>query len=136
MESSHDLGKSLTPPSQRLHSSQISEGDWEDEPSIAPPFPRSPPPHCPEPSQVDIQSNIMHQACMLDLLIHSIEGSSFGITDQLLEALLGNLLAFFFPKVASAVTSFKHILLYVPDIPKKYGGTGPDPPPPIQILPP
>ncbi|KAF8626890.1 hypothetical protein AX15_004639 [Amanita polypyramis BW_CC] len=33
------------------------------------------------------------------------------------------------------VTSFEHVLLYVPDVPKKYGGTGPDPPPSLHIVP-
>ncbi|KAF8632695.1 hypothetical protein AX15_001748 [Amanita polypyramis BW_CC] len=116
MESSYNLGETLAPGPSSL------------------PFPL--PSLCPEPSQDDICNNIAFQACQLDSLIHSIKGSSFSSADWPLEQLLGNLMAFFFPKVASMVTSFKHVLLYVLDVLKKYRGTGPDPPPALCIVPP
>ncbi|KAF8627244.1 hypothetical protein AX15_004463 [Amanita polypyramis BW_CC] len=93
------------------------------------------PPARPEPSQDDICHNIAFQARQLDSLIHSIKGSSFGPTNQLLEVLLENLLAFFFPRVASMVSAMDHVLLYTPSVPKKYGGTGPDPLPALHIIP-
>ncbi|KAF8627264.1 hypothetical protein AX15_004445, partial [Amanita polypyramis BW_CC] len=139
-ESSYYLGKALAPPSQRPHSAQISEGeegDWESAPPspvllLSLPFPM--PPACPEPSQDDICNNIVFQAHQLKLLLHLVKGLSFGTDNQPLEVLLENILAFF-PKVASMVTAMDHVLLYAPEVPKKYGGTGPDPPPSLCIVP-
>ncbi|KAF8624349.1 hypothetical protein AX15_005923 [Amanita polypyramis BW_CC] len=140
-ESSYDLGEVLAPLSQRPCSAQISEGDkgdWESAPpSPVPPsslpFPLST--GLPEPSQEDICYNITFQAHQLDSLIHSVEGSSFGPANQPLEVLLENLLAFFFPHMASMVTAMDHVLLHAPSVPKKYGGTGPDPLPALRIIP-
>ncbi|KAF8621899.1 hypothetical protein AX15_007422 [Amanita polypyramis BW_CC] len=73
---------------------------------------------------------------MLDSLIHLVEGSSFGVVDQQLEWLLENLLAFFFPWVARMVTAMDHVLLFAPDVPKKYGGTGPNPLTVVRVVPP
>ncbi|KAF8624309.1 hypothetical protein AX15_005939 [Amanita polypyramis BW_CC] len=140
-ESSYDLGEVLAPLSQRPRNAQISEGDegdWESAPpSPAPPssLPFPMPPLCPEPTQDDILGNIVFQACQLESLLHEVEGSSFGLADWPLEVLLENLLTFFFPKVASMVTSMDHVLLYALDVPKKYGGRGPDPPPAVCVVP-
>ncbi|KAF8622836.1 hypothetical protein AX15_006713 [Amanita polypyramis BW_CC] len=38
--------------------------------------------------------------------------------------------------MAEMVHLFDHILIHVPDLPHKYGGTGPNPPPSLMILPP
>ncbi|KAF8623066.1 hypothetical protein AX15_006523 [Amanita polypyramis BW_CC] len=141
-ESSYGLGEALAPPSQRPCSTLVSEGeegDWESAPpSPVPPssLPFPMPSARPEPSQDDICHNIAFQARQLESLLHSVEGSSFGPANQPLEVLLENLLAFFFPKVASMVTSMDHVLLYAPEVPKKYGGTGPDPPVTVCVVPP
>ncbi|KAF8634359.1 hypothetical protein AX15_000970 [Amanita polypyramis BW_CC] len=159
MESSRALGEALGPPSQKPHSTPTSEPgsdiemdwSWAEPPPLPPPSPAPPArPHGrakffkqpssasshPEPTQDELFGNIAFQASQLDHLLHQVEGSCFDRASPVLEWLLENLTAFFFPRMAEIVHSFDHILIHAPDLPCKYGGLGLDPPPPIELYPP